>query len=1050
MFWEILGIEPTKNKTEITNAYRTKLMETNPEDKPEEFKQLRQAYEEALNYADFNEDNLSKIDQMIAKLDEIYKDMHKRSSLDEWKNLLSEDVFTDLNSREKAMEEMFGYFLDNYRLPHDVMIYLNEEFDLLNRVDELKEKLPPEFVDYIIVDGITYEEPLLYKMFTPGENYEECEEYLKIFLQIRNLSYAESKPLFEQMRNMNESHPTAEGFMLACEVVEGYPEKLEDLKKLCEDTGYYHRIAQFLVDTYIALERYEEAVEAAVKGLENDPDDNGLRLKYSDALAGTGKYNEAIDQLHDLMNKAGGDDGYMDMLGERRTKHNLGIIEDLGSKNPDELTDEQRQTLAWAYIQNENYDAAKAVYEKINKENIESFSYNNMSSALAEHDHNYMEAVSYIDLLIEEIRNLKDDGTEKTAKRMKRVPEMISRKAYIYYEMGQMEECIKLLEDAVNEDPYDGNILTQIVKVLYLDKQYDKAAQYAQRLVEINPKGYHGFLLLAKSLFRMYRDREAYEYINRALDINGSDLDSYMVKLKLLIRNNAEEASRDIVKFLEDNGVNDFIELDFCKAMIVETYDKDSAKACELYKQITEKIDNGVFMEDPAHVYYRYVVSANDSLDGNKKEDRDIMFDIVNRGLKHDPESRSLLDYRAWLLRKDGQNKESLEIYLKLAENPNHGSNTDYQIGDIYFDDLDENADKSYEYFKVAYDKGDRDALYYLVYTLYYMDRLDESEKYCYIYRDYLKERGIVDIDSYYRMSFIEEKRKNYEKALEENEVALKHAIERNVKIYYYLNHKVRLLRFMNRFDEAAEVLVSNKDIYDEKYYYETLYKVYIQAGMYKKAMDVIDEWAKNKNVGDSHYPFKVELYLLMNEYRKAKVFKDKNFLKMKKDDIRQADQYLNEYDNNYAAQIKYYQDKIKNSKDPSNFNLIQLAVTYKEAGIEKNAVEQAKLALDHFVKTAPKFSQYKALDHIFLAKIYICLNEFDTAKKHIDMARVSTCAHCTYCACKDADQYEIFMYIEMGEYDKALELLESKTGLWTDDMSFGEYVRLIAKRKRN
>ena len=51
MDWFILGIEPTKDKTAITNAYRNKLRQTNPEDKPEEFKALRLAYEEALRLA---------------------------------------------------------------------------------------------------------------------------------------------------------------------------------------------------------------------------------------------------------------------------------------------------------------------------------------------------------------------------------------------------------------------------------------------------------------------------------------------------------------------------------------------------------------------------------------------------------------------------------------------------------------------------------------------------------------------------------------------------------------------------------------------------------------------------------------------------------------------------------------------------------------------------------------------------------------------------------------------------------------------------------------
>ena len=51
MFWKILGIEPTKDKKKITRAYREKLVNTNPEEKPEEFKELRNAYEEALKYA---------------------------------------------------------------------------------------------------------------------------------------------------------------------------------------------------------------------------------------------------------------------------------------------------------------------------------------------------------------------------------------------------------------------------------------------------------------------------------------------------------------------------------------------------------------------------------------------------------------------------------------------------------------------------------------------------------------------------------------------------------------------------------------------------------------------------------------------------------------------------------------------------------------------------------------------------------------------------------------------------------------------------------------
>ena len=47
----ILDTDVTKDESVIKQAYREKLAVTNPEDNPEGFKRLRQAYEEACAYA---------------------------------------------------------------------------------------------------------------------------------------------------------------------------------------------------------------------------------------------------------------------------------------------------------------------------------------------------------------------------------------------------------------------------------------------------------------------------------------------------------------------------------------------------------------------------------------------------------------------------------------------------------------------------------------------------------------------------------------------------------------------------------------------------------------------------------------------------------------------------------------------------------------------------------------------------------------------------------------------------------------------------------------
>ena len=50
-FWEVLGIEPTDDKTAIKRAYTKLARKTNPEDDPEGYSRLHDAYRAALDYA---------------------------------------------------------------------------------------------------------------------------------------------------------------------------------------------------------------------------------------------------------------------------------------------------------------------------------------------------------------------------------------------------------------------------------------------------------------------------------------------------------------------------------------------------------------------------------------------------------------------------------------------------------------------------------------------------------------------------------------------------------------------------------------------------------------------------------------------------------------------------------------------------------------------------------------------------------------------------------------------------------------------------------------
>ena len=79
MDWRVLGIEETKDKVAITAAYREKLKNINPEDKPEEFMALRESYEVALKLADEDaapvEEDKSPLGLWKKELKDIYVDL---------------------------------------------------------------------------------------------------------------------------------------------------------------------------------------------------------------------------------------------------------------------------------------------------------------------------------------------------------------------------------------------------------------------------------------------------------------------------------------------------------------------------------------------------------------------------------------------------------------------------------------------------------------------------------------------------------------------------------------------------------------------------------------------------------------------------------------------------------------------------------------------------------------------------------------------------------------------------------------------------------------
>lgn len=227
--FEILEIQETKNTETIKGAYRSKLVSVNPEDNPEGFKRLREAYEAALKYASKKTDHASdaKADDPVSlyleRLDRIYQSLPRRLEVSEWEGLLKDELLDDLDLGEDAMWVLFRYLSEHYELPTGIWRMLNQTFQVQQEQQRFKEHLPVNFVDFIIwscseegeinqfpyeqlsgSDTADYDEFIhqlnaLSKLMNHETEYEDRETWLKELLQ--KISYLDtlhiSHPRFE-------------------------------------------------------------------------------------------------------------------------------------------------------------------------------------------------------------------------------------------------------------------------------------------------------------------------------------------------------------------------------------------------------------------------------------------------------------------------------------------------------------------------------------------------------------------------------------------------------------------------------------------------------------------------------------------------------------------------------------------------------------------------------------------------------------------------------------------------------------------------------------
>ena len=149
-------------------------------------------------------------------------------------------------------------------------------------------------------------------------------------------------------------------------------------------------------------------------------------------------------------------------------------------------------------------------------------------------------------------------------------------------------------------------------------------------------------------------------------------------------------------------------------------------------------------------------------LDANKSEDRAKMLELANKGLAHNENDFSCLDYKAWLLKRGGKRDEALELYHRLEAIPRRSLYIESELAQLYYQNLSRDADKALHYYQILLENEEKPVyLFYAGTCCRYLDKYNDGEQY--FLR--LQELEPEDVDGYNGMSFLYEKMKRYEDA---------------------------------------------------------------------------------------------------------------------------------------------------------------------------------------------------------------------------------------------------------------------------------------------
>lgn len=785
--WNTLGIQATKDKNVLKQAYRTKLTSVNPEDDPEGFMELRQAYEEAVRLADQEEctvEDESVMGQLKSAIDELYHDFSRRISLDAWEELLNRDEFVSLDSSEEALDVLMRYLMSNFYLPQRIWKYLVDFFDIAGRKKELSETYPEDFIEYIL-NNAEYEDLINYDLFDGDEDAYDSfiENYYKLDAAIRRREFDEQEKYLEKQETLDVYHPYLDICKIRREIqmmnveadkkaeeseekqstAELFGDRLmelqEQVEQLRQDVPDDIFVINTCGDVAMIREQYEEAKRYYDMSLEIAPDNYIVKGKQAELMYCLGEYEKSRDMYMDLLKINHFDNNVRAGM----IRANQGLIEMLQDKIAADPSDnDARLEMAWSFYQSYRFDEAINILDDFEPSAEKKCEYYNVKGRTYLCRSDYENALYCFQIWKAEIEKIPETDTdEESLKKKKRYEYVNFLIGDCYLKTKRYDEARKFLDRAMEKE-HDEIILSYEAKceLEYETKNYDACIEACDRLLERDNRSYIGYNYSAKAYFNMDYLKEALIACEHAIGLYPYVSDPYELEVQIYLKVNQPESARGVVQRYRAFGIESD-KIDFSEACILEHEEKHQEVVTLLEKTIIHSNPEDTDMDD----YYELYMMQGFHLEKlEKKEKAKKNYEFV---ISKCPEHPSAYGRLGLILRDEGKYDLALKMYTKQLEIRPHAF---YYIHRGILNRFLQNYRSALADFE--------DAL-----------KLEPNNAFC-----------------YGRIGQIYELHREFERALEYYDKAIAYSEGDDEDRQAYLPLKARTLQCLNRFKESREI----------------------------------------------------------------------------------------------------------------------------------------------------------------------------------------------------------------------------------------------------